>query len=123
MNEPNEKHVDESWKERAEQEKRGRDAQQQAAPDKAETPKGPLPKADFITFVTGLGTQALISLGAMGEPAGSGRPQADVEQAKYYIDLLQVMKDKTKGNLTDTEDKYLDSLLYDLRMRYVDFAG
>ena len=122
MNEENEKRVDESWKDRAQQEKRRLD-DEQAGPDKAKTKQGALPKADFITFMTGLGTQALVSMGAMNGPAGTGEPQKDIEQAKYYIDLLQVMKEKTKGNLTDTEEKYLDSLLYDLRMRYVTAAG
>ena len=123
MNESEEQQVDESWKERAAQEKEQLDETQQPAGGKAEAERGPLPKADFITFVTGLGGQAMINLGGTNEPAEAGNPQPDIEQAKYYIDLLQVMKEKTKGNLTDTEEKYLDSLLYDLRMRYVDGAG
>ena len=80
---------------------------------------GPLPQPDFRMFLSGLAGQAAIHLGLIENPA-TGKREQDLQQAKYTIDLLQVIKDKTKGNLDPEEEKALDGILYDLRMRYVE---
>ena len=85
----------------------------------AERDRPPLPVASFTTFLQGLAGQCLIALGVLPNPA-TGEKGADLEQAKYSIDLMQIIEEKTKGNLTDEEQKLLGGLLYDLRMRYVD---
>lgn len=63
--------------------------------------------------------QALIGLGEIESPI-DGQRRLDLEGAKFSIDMLQVLVDKTKGNLTPDEEKMLQGALYDLRMRYVE---
>jgi hypothetical protein len=78
-----------------------------------------IPEANFSLFVSSLVTQALFSLGEVENPF-SKTIELNLDQAKFTIDTLQIIKDKTSGNLTDDETKLLDTALYDLRMRYVD---
>lgn len=66
-----------------------------------------------------LGTTALVHLGAAPDPV-SGEKKADLAQAKYTIDVLDLLKEKTSGNLTAQESNLLDDLLFDLRMRYLE---
>lgn len=109
-----EKEVDESWKAQVEAEK-----QSQGKPSDAQEPRPPLPQPSLKTFVSGLAGQVLIDLGLFENPA-TGKKQKNLEQAKYSIDLLEILKDKMKGNLTDEEEKLIGTILYDLRMRYVE---
>jgi hypothetical protein len=78
-----------------------------------------LPPADFSTFVLSLGSSALIHLGVI-EPPGETGKRRDLSMAKHTIDLLTLLQTKTKSNLTPEEDSLLESLLYDLRLRYVE---
>jgi len=78
-----------------------------------------IPEASFSLFVSSLVTQALFSLGEVENPFSKTIEQ-NLDQAKFTIDTLQIIKDKTSGNLTDDETKLLDTALYDLRMRYVE---
>ena len=78
-----------------------------------------LPPADFSTFILSLGSSALIHLGDL-EPPGEDAKRRDLPMAKHTIDLLTLLRQKTKSNLTPEEDKLLESLLYDLRLRYVE---
>jgi hypothetical protein len=78
-----------------------------------------LPAVDFHTFVLSLGSSALLHLGELEHPEG-GEVEKDLPLAKHTIDILAMLQDKTKGNLTSAEDKLIESLLYDLRLRYVD---
>jgi Domain of unknown function (DUF1844) len=78
-----------------------------------------LPPADFSTFILSLGSSALIHLGDLEAP-GEDAKRRDLPMAKHTIDLLTLLRQKTKSNLTPEEDKLLDSLLYDLRLRYVE---
>lgn len=82
----------------------------------------PLPEASFMTFIAGMGAQALVHLGVVPDPA-SGKTQVQIKAAKYTIDMLAVIEQKTAGNLTDDEKRHLDGLLYELRVRYVNVAG
>lgn len=86
------------------------------APPPAEP--GP-PPVDFHTFVLSLGSSVLLNLGELERP-GSGGPRTDLQMAKHTIDILAMLQDKTKGNLSADEQRLLDSLLYDLRLRYVE---
>ena len=65
-------------------------------------------------------TQALFYLGDLA-PRGS-EPQVNLDMAKHYVDTLNVLEEKTKGNLTDDEKRLLDAALYETRMRYVAVA-
>ena len=78
-----------------------------------------IPTVDFHTFVLSLGSSALMNLGELERP-GAGGAAKDLPMAKHTIDILAMLQDKTRGNLTADEDKLLDSLLYDLRLRFVE---
>lgn len=77
-----------------------------------------LPAVDFHTFVLSLGSSALLHLGELEHPEG-GEAETDLPLAKHTIDILSMLEEKTKGNLTSAEEKLMQSLLYDLRLRYV----
>jgi len=82
--------------------------------------KGEMPRVDFSTFVLSLGTTALYQLGAMPDPATGEKVEPDPLVAQQTIDTLEMLRDKTRGNLDDEERKLIDSLLYELRMRFVE---
>ncbi len=75
----------------------------------------------FSTFVMGLTTQALMHLGEIPDPVHQNVTH-DLPAAKQMIDLLGILRDKTKGNLDVAEEQLLEEVLYDLRMRYVEVA-
>jgi hypothetical protein len=75
----------------------------------------------FSSFVLGLITQALLFLGEVAPPPGQTK-QMDLGAARQMIDLLAILKEKTKGNLDAAEDAMLENALYDLRLRYVEIA-
>jgi hypothetical protein len=87
-----------------------------AEPAKSE-PARPLPPADFATLVLSLGSSVLMYL---GEAPEGGKPPRNLPMAKHAIDLLNVLEEKTKGNLSPEEEHILGSLLFDLRLRYVE---
>ena len=74
---------------------------------------------NFSTFIFSLGSAALVELGAAPNPT-TGKHQKNLMAAKQHIDLLNLLKEKTKNNLAKDEEKLLDSFLYDLRLRYVE---
>jgi len=74
--------------------------------------------ASFVNFLSSLATNAAAALGAVPHPA-TGQRSLDLESGKYWLDVLGMIKDKTKGNLHAQEAKLLDGLLGDLRMQYV----
>ena len=78
----------------------------------------PMP-VDFSTHVLSLASTALIALGKMPAPDGQPHP-IDLETARHLIDVLGMLQDKTKGNLDETEGKLIASLVYDLRVAFVD---
>jgi hypothetical protein len=79
------------------------------------------PPVSFSTFVLGLSTQALMHLGEVEHPI-TGNKERDLPAAKHVIDVLGVLSAKTAGNLDSAEQALMESVLYDLRMRYVDLA-
>ena len=81
-----------------------------------------LPAVDFHTFVLSLGSSALLHLGEIEHP-DVGATQKDLPLAKHTIDILVMLEQKTKGNLTPAEEKLIQSLLYDLRLRYIEAQG
>ena len=78
-----------------------------------------LDPVDFSTHVLSLASTALIALGKMPGPDGESHP-LDLETARHLIDVLAMLEHKTKGNLDEAEQKLLASLIYDLRVAYVD---
>ena len=77
---------------------------------------------DFSTFVLSLGTSALYQLGQIGDSEGAaeGPVEPNLPIARQTIDTLEMLQEKTRGNLTDTESKLLESILYELHMRFVE---
>ena len=74
--------------------------------------------ASFVNFLSTIATNAAAALGAVPHPA-TGKRSLDLENGKYWLDVLGMFKDKTKGNLHPKEEALLDGLLGDLRMQYV----
>lgn len=84
-----------------------------------QTPPVALGPIDFSTHVLSLASSAMIALGKMPAPDGTTQP-VDLETAKFLVDILAMLETKTKGNLDEAETKLLQSLIYDLRVAYVD---
>ncbi|MFH1729174.1 MAG: DUF1844 domain-containing protein [Pseudomonadota bacterium] len=72
----------------------------------------------FSSFIFSLSSSALISLGQMANPL-TNEVEKNLELAKQNIDILSIIKDKTKSNLTEDEEKLLSDILYNLRMKYL----
>jgi hypothetical protein len=79
---------------------------------------GELPPANFSTFVLSLSASALMNLGDIKNPA-TDKTEKDPVMAKHTIDIIGILKDKTKGNLNEEEGKLISNVLHDLRLRYV----
>jgi len=111
--------VDTDWKAQVQAEKEAfsRFAEEEAE-KKGPSDRPPLPPASFSILVTTLSTQALLALGHFQDP-GKGEISRDQEQAKHLIDLLQVIEDKTRGNLTADEQQLLENVLHELRLAFV----
>jgi hypothetical protein len=75
----------------------------------------------FAAFVISLSTQALAHLGEMPNPI-DGTTRVDLGASRQIIDIISMLRDKTKGNLDDAESALVDNALYDLRMKYVERA-
>ena len=80
-----------------------------------------LPETDFSTFVLSLSHSAWVHLGDAPSPDGASR-ERNLVLARQTIDLLQILADKTKGNLTGEEERLLAHALYELRMRFVEVS-
>jgi len=105
-----------------------RDVSEEAAVPPPPEPAAAAPAAEpadepvtFSTFVLGLSTQALLHLGEIPNPVTQAL-ERDLGAAKQVIDILGILREKTRRNLEAGEESLLDSVLYDLRMRYVELA-
>lgn len=86
-----------------------------------EQTKDDLPKIDFSTFVLSLSHSAFVHLGDAPSPDGQHR-EPNLVLAQQTIDMLALLAEKTKGNLTGDEERLLEQVLYELRMRFVEVA-
>ena len=122
--------VDEDWKQQAQKEKETLAAQEKPEKEEAETQqadeekahRGPLPPGNFAALVSMLVTQALFALGVL-KVQGQEDKEPDLEMAKYNIDMLETLEEKTRGNLTEEEKNVLENTLNQVRMAYVKVAG
>ena len=120
--------VDEDWKAEAQKEKEILVAQEEAekAVDEKEEQKkrtrGPMPTGNFAALVSTLATQAVYSMGLM-PVEGQQQPEPDLEIARFNIDMLATVEEKSKGNLSEEEERVIKSTLNELRMTYVKLAG
>ncbi len=88
-------------------------------PDDSASPDGDaLPQIDFVTFIMSLATSALIQLGEHEDGTGGG--PVNLPLAKQTIDMISMLREKTRGNLAPDETHIVESALYKLRMRYLE---
>ena len=80
--------------------------------------EAPLPEINFSNFIFSLSTSALIQLGEIPDPVTSESAK-NLPMAKQTIDILGILQEKTKGNLTSDEEALIQNIVYDLRMRFV----
>lgn len=118
-------HIDSDWKAEARAEKQ-KLAEQANASGQAEAPGGTgpggLPPANFETLLSTLATQALFAMGAIPDPR-TGQRVAHLDLARHHIDMLGVVEEKTKGNLSEQESNSMATTLYELRQRYVQLSA
>lgn len=130
MSDPSDKRVDESWKDQVELEKHqvgkpstpGHASPGQPAREEPRETESGAPEARFDLFLSGLAMEALIALGDAPHPQ-TRKSATSLPQARYLIDLLGVLEEKTRGNLSVDEERLLKETLYQLRMRYMAKAG
>ena len=106
-----EKHVDESWKDSV--------AKQKDEPLIFEKEGQDIPEVNFITYLTSLAFQTMIFLGDLENPV-TQKVEQNLPQAKFLIDTLLMLREKTKGNLNKDEDDLLNGALYELQIKYVE---
>ena len=102
--------------------KRGQDeepaAEEQPTPER--TSQRSLPEVDFSTFVISLGTSALYHMGMVPDPTTGKPAEPNLPVARQTIDTVEMLQDKTQGNLSDEESNLIKNLLTELRMRYLE---
>jgi len=120
--------VDEDWKHEAQREKEvlaAKEAEEQKTePAEEESPRrgGPLPEGNLAALISMLTTQTLFALGFL-QIKGEEEREPDLDLARYNIELLTSLEEKTKGNLTTQEQQLLKNTLSELRMGYVSVAN
>ncbi len=125
--------IDDDWKAQAEAEKEKlaeeiehkeepaapAEQAEQAAPTGQEQRQ--LPPADLSSLINQIAMQAMLALGGYEDPKNKKR-MVDLTLAKFHIDMLTVIEEKTAGNRSDTETELLDKVIYEMRMHFVQFA-
>ena len=111
------KSVDESWKDSVENEKVHIFGQDTAENQPVEGDEGE--ELNFSNYVASLGFQALIFMGEIPSPV-SQQVEKNLAQSKFLIDTLILLREKTKGNLTEQEDKLLNGAVYELQMKFIE---
>ena len=109
--------VDEDWKKQVEAEKQALRRMQEEQ-QKAEQKPRSLPPASFSFLITTLANQAMVSLGLVPNPL-THQTECRLDEARHFIDTLQILYDKTEGNRTPEETALLEDLLHQLRLGYV----
>lgn len=115
-------YIDEDWKTQAQREKEELAARYEAEKKKQPAGDVPLPPPTFAFLVSTLSTQAMIAMGALENPL-TGKSEANLPQAKHFIDTIQMLEEKTKGNLTPQESELMHSVVHELRLGYVQAAS
>ncbi len=119
--------VDSDWKSQAQAEKEKlRESEEETRKAAAEGggadgAAGRMPPANWDSLLGTFVTQAMMYLGGFADPR-TGQPMIELDVARHYIDLLTVLEEKTKGNLSEDDEKNLSTVIYELRMRYVQLA-
>lgn len=93
-------------------------AQKDTGPEEKQEPETRMPEINFPTFIISLNASALVQLGVIEEPA-TGKKVKNLPMGKQTIDILSMLEEKTRGNLSKEEESMLKNILYDLRIIYV----
>ena len=93
-------------------------AEEKEEPERKEGQRPPLPEANFSSLIFSLSSSALLHIGEIADPQ-TGQTRKDLVLAKHTIDTIAMLKEKTTGNLSEEEGKFLENILTDLRWRYV----
>jgi hypothetical protein len=88
---------------------------------KPQNDDSPLPEIDFLGYISSLAFQAMIFLGEIESPV-TGKAEKHIPQAKLLIDTLILLRDKTKGNLSEQENQLLEASIYELQLKYVEHS-
>lgn len=107
-----EKRVDSEWKKKAQEEK------EKVSEESSREKQPSLPEASFLNFISDISLQIMILLGQIEHPA-TKKKEKNLSQAKYMIDTLEMLEEKTRGNLSSQESMMLTQLLHQFRMTYV----
>ena len=107
MSQDSKKKVDQDWKDQVDKEK-------EIAQGKNEAYHQPT----FTVFISSLGMQAMLAMGKLENPM-TKKIEKNYDQARFLIDTLEIIQEKTKGNLNQEEDKALQEYLFNLRMMYI----
>lgn len=115
--------IDEDWKSQVEAEKEAAKSASEPTSDEAAAAAGegqmpPMPPASYMMHISMLASEAMMSMGQMPHPA-TGETGVHPEQAKYLIDTIAMLCEKTKGNVSAEETQGVEQLLHQLRMAYV----
>ena len=78
------------------------------------------PQVSFIAFILSLASNAAVHFGDLPDPLTNEKRAADLEAAEQLIEIIAMLQDKTRGNLSGEEERMLSQALFDLRMRYVE---
>lgn len=116
-----EKQVDESWKNNVEKEKVhifGQEAAPEASPEAAGADEQDQ-ELNFSNYIASLGFQSLIFMGEIPNPI-TQQPEKNLAQSKFLIDTLVILKEKTKGNLNEQEERLLSGSIYELQMKFIE---
>ena len=105
-------------KEEKPQEAPEKEERKEQARKEEESQRPPLPEVNFNSLIFSLSSSTLLNLGEIADPR-TGEMNKDLPLAKHSIDTISMLKEKTQGNLTDEEQKFLENILTDLRWRYV----
>jgi hypothetical protein len=81
------------------------------------------PEITFSLFVLSLSASAEIHLGQLSLPGGDKPAPPNLKEAAHLIEVIAMLKEKTAGNLDESEEQLIEAVLYDLRLRYVEVAG
>ena len=112
-----------SAKKETEEAPQPKEEKREESPHEASTEReATLPEITFASLLFSLSTSALIQLGEIQDPV-SKQSVKNLPLAKQTIDLIGMLQEKTKGNLTSDEEKFMENMLYDLKMRYVKAVG
>ncbi len=112
-------HIDSDWKEQAQAEKEK--LVQQSKEKTSEPDANAMPPANIETLISTFVQQAVFAMGMMPDPR-TGQPYFNLDMARHSIDMLEVISEKTQGNITQEEEKLLKQTTHELRTQYIQIS-